>query len=173
MRHAARLGCLILGIVLESRASPAAPDAITRVEVHKAPHLMQLFAGETEVARYNVWIGPGGRGVKRREGDQVTPVGHYHVSRRSPSAHYDIFLGIDYPNSADRARFADAKASGALPDGATIGGDVGIHGGSPETWEAVSDGEDWTLGCVSVRNSEIERIARVVRVGTPVEISDD
>ncbi len=146
---------------------------MTRIEVHKGPHVMQLFAGDLEVARFNVWIGPGGRGVKRQEGDQVTPVGHYHVSRRSPSARYDVFLGIDYPNAEDRARFVQAKAMGRLPGGATIGGDVGIHGGSPETWKTVQDGEDWTLGCVSVTDSEIERIAARVRVGTPVEITDD
>jgi murein L,D-transpeptidase YafK len=173
MRQAALLVWLILGLLLMTGDGRAAPSAITRIEVHKEPHLMQLFAGDVEVARFNVWIGPGGRGVKRREGDKVTPVGHYHVSRRSPSVDYDIFLGIDYPNAEDRARFADAKAARALPLGATIGGDVGIHGGSPETWETASDGEDWTLGCVSVRSSEIERIAPLVRVGTPVEIADE
>jgi murein L,D-transpeptidase YafK len=128
------------------------------------------------VATYNVWIGPGtdggSAGFKHREGDRITPVGHYQVSRISPSAHFHIFLGIDYPNADDRARFAALKASGELPRGATIGGDIGIHGGSPAAWDTAEKGFDWTAGCISVRDKEIEEVARLVRVGTNVTIED-
>jgi murein L,D-transpeptidase YafK len=172
MRHA--LVVFVVTVLFTFAADGAPPPAsrVTRIAIHKQLHRMELFAGDTVVAGFTVWIGPGGSGVKHREGDAVTPVGHYHVTRRSPSAHYDIFLGLDYPNAEDRARFAEAKAEGALPANATIGGDVGIHGGSPEEWSAWSDGNDWTLGCISVRNSEIERIAPMIRVGTQVEIDD-
>jgi murein L,D-transpeptidase YafK len=171
MHRMAPVLILIAGIVLAA-AGRADAVRVTRIEIHKSAHVMQLFTGEAPWARFNVWIGPGGAGVKHREGDQVTPVGRYRVTRVSPSARYDIFLGLDYPNADDRARFREAKASGALPRGATIGGDIGIHGGSPDDWTSVADGNDWTLGCISVRNSEIERIASVVRVGTEVVIDD-
>ena len=33
-----------------------------------------------------------------------------------------VFMRIDYPNAADRRRFAELKAKGVLPRSATIGG---------------------------------------------------
>ena len=48
------------------------------------------------------------------------------------------------------------------PDGTRLGGDIFIHGGGV--------GEDWTLGCVALRNSDIDELFDVIPVGTPVKI---
>jgi murein L,D-transpeptidase YafK len=106
------------------------------------------------------------------EGDKVTPVGRYRIVSKGPSR-YHVFLGLDYPNAADRARFARAKAEGLLPANARIGGDVGIHGAPPQLeWKAVHKTVDWTLGCIAVDDDEIETIARATAIGTPVDIED-
>ena len=157
---------------LDSTARHGRP-AITRVVVKKASHTMALMDGERAVVSYKVALGPGGPGVKRREGDSVTPVGRYHIVHRARSR-YHVFLRLDYPNAEDRARFAKAKAEGALPKGATIGGDVGIHGAPPqEEWKSVHKNFDWTLGCVAVDDAEIENVARLVPDGTIVDIEDE
>ncbi|HEY2364998.1 MAG TPA: L,D-transpeptidase family protein, partial [Polyangiaceae bacterium] len=121
---------------------------------------------------YSVAIGPGGPGFKHREGDKVTPVGHYHVTMHQPSQFHQ-FLRLDYPNAEDRVRFTHLQATGELPKEATIGGDIGIHGAPPQPqWKSVHKTVDWTLGCVAVDDAEIDEIGHLVADGTPVEITD-
>lgn len=154
-------------------ASPSeAASRVTRILVRKGDHSITLFAGETPVYKTTVAIGPGGAGPKLREGDKVTPVGRYHVVSKSPSR-YHVFLGLDYPNATDRARFASLKREGKLPKEATIGGDVGIHGSPPQAeWKPLHKTVDWTLGCVAVDDDEIETISKRTAVGTVVDIED-
>jgi murein L,D-transpeptidase YafK len=154
-----------------SRPSHPTSPHVTRVRVVKSAHVLELYAGETLIERDPVAIGPGGAGPKRQEGDRVTPVGHYHLVARHPSEHFHMFLLVDYPNQTDRERFASLKAHGDLPRGAHIGGDVGVHGGSPSSWP---DGkiEDWTAGCIAVDDATIDRIAARVKDGTALDIED-
>jgi murein L,D-transpeptidase YafK len=149
-------------------AVPPPPKRATRVLVKKSAHSMTLLGRDDEVlGTYQVSIGPGGSGFKRREGDMVTPVGRYHITMHQPSR-FKIFLRLDYPNAQDWERFKELKRKGALPDKATIGGDIGIHGGTPPTLKT----QDWTLGCVAVDDEEIVEIARAVPDGVVVDIED-
>ena len=161
---------LALVFVLALAASP--PQKATRVLVRKNAHELVLYRGDEVLHRYRVAIGPGGPGFKHREGDKVTPVGHYHVTMHQPSQFHE-FLRLDYPNADDRARFAKSIASGELPRGATIGGDIGIHGAPPQPeWKPIHKNFDWTLGCVAVDDAEIDEIGSLVADGTPVDIED-
>jgi murein L,D-transpeptidase YafK len=144
--------------------------------IHKGKHLMELVDATGGVVSYPVSLGPGGAGFKRREGDRVTPTGHYKVVSRGPSQ-FKVFMRLDYPNAEDWARFRKLKADGTLPKGATIGGDIGIHGGTPpglnHDKDAPLEHRDWTLGCIGVEDDEINEIARRVPDGTPVDIDDE
>ena len=153
-------------------ASADAPQKANKIVIKKNAHELALYSGETFIKKYSVAIGPGGPGYKHREGDKVTPVGHYHVTMHQPSQFHQ-FLRLDYPNAEDRARFARLQASGELPKEATIGGDIGIHGAPPQPqWKSVHKTVDWTLGCVAVDDAEIDEIGHLVADGTPVEITD-
>lgn len=157
---------LSLTVTLTADAAPA--RKATRVLVKKSAHTMTLLGKDDELlGTYKVSIGPGGSGHKRREGDMVTPVGRYHITMHQPSR-FKIFLRLDYPNAQDWERFRDLKKKGALPDGATIGGDIGIHGGTPPAYKE----RDWTLGCVAVEDDEIVEIAKRVPDGVVVDIED-
>lgn len=156
----------VLALVLLGASSPAAKA--DRVHVSKSSRTMEVFAGETLIASYRVAIGFGGPGPKTREGDGRTPVGIYHVKKHLPS-HLRMFLELDYPNAADVARFNTALARGELPKGATIGGDVGIHGEPP--WAKPFHKSTYSShGCVVVEDQEIDQIARLVPDGAIVEI---
>jgi murein L,D-transpeptidase YafK len=146
------------------------PPAVTRVHVKKSERKMELFAGDKVVATYDVAVGKGGAGPKKREGDLVTPIGRYHVVKHMPS-HLRIFLQIDYPNADDRARFDELKRRGELPKNATIGGDIGIHGEPPEA-KPFKKAEYQSHGCVVLEDAEIDQVARMVPDGTLVEIED-
>ena len=157
-------------VILFSVLSGASGRKATRIEVKKSAHEMRLYDGAELLGTYTVSIGPGGAGPKLREGDRVTPVGDYHIVWKGPSR-FNTFMLLDYPNAEDRARFAKLKAQGSLAKGARIGGDVGIHGAGP-VYAPGDEIQDWTLGCVAVDDEEIQRIAPMVPVGTPVHIAD-
>jgi murein L,D-transpeptidase YafK len=151
---------------------PAAKP-ITKLLISKSAHSLEALAADGSiVASYRVAIGPGGAGYKQQEGDLVTPVGSYHIVLHAQTRWHEFML-IDYPNAADRVRFAELKRSGLLPREATIGGNVGIHG-SPTQLESKATHKqyDWTLGCVALDDDEIKDLAGKVRDGTAVEIVD-
>jgi murein L,D-transpeptidase YafK len=168
--------CLLAAtVVVSASAEPGVRPHVTRVHLSKSTHELTLLDGDVVVASYQASLGPGGAGWKRQEGDNVTPVGRYHVLSHQPSK-YRVFLRLDYPNAEDRARFAALKTSGDLPRGAHIGGDIGIHG-TPQSHEydrerASFRGVDWTAGCIGVQDDEIDQISAWVRDGTVIDIDD-
>jgi murein L,D-transpeptidase YafK len=181
MRHgiAGVTGMVALVCLVSSGSNHSAIAAegshATRMTLVKHTHTLTVYDGERVLGVFQASIGPGGPGFKQREGDNVTPVGNYHVVARQPSQ-YRIFLRLDYPNAEDRARFAERKANGELPAGARIGGDIGIHG-TPQSPEYDGErarfrGNDWTAGCIAVQDDEIDAIAAWAPVGTPIDIED-
>jgi murein L,D-transpeptidase YafK len=159
-------------LVLFTATASASPKPVTRVLIKKEEHTLTLFARDEIVRTFRVAIGPGGAGPKKREGDMVTPVGRYRITMQQPSQ-YRTFLRLDYPTPDDWKRFNAIKSD--LPPGARIGGDIGIHGPPvqlPDEVKAQLKAHDWTAGCIAVDDDEIREIARLVRVGTPVDIED-
>jgi murein L,D-transpeptidase YafK len=171
MRRTSLLLHAVAGLSLLGAGNPPAPPPkVTRVYVNKSARTMKLLDGDTVVASYAVAVGKGGAGPKKREGDLVTPVGHYRVVKHLPS-HLRIFLQLDYPNADDRARFEELMKHGDLPKYATIGGDIGIHGEPPEA-KPFKKAEYLSHGCVVLEDAEIDQVARMVPDGTAVEIED-
>jgi len=52
--------------------------------------------------------------------------------------------------------------------GETPGGDIFIHG-EPNALAVLS--RDWTAGCISVKNREMEDVYAMVRDGTPITLT--
>lgn len=153
-----------------STSSPPARPAVSRVLVSKSTRTMKLFSKESVVATYAVAIGKAGAGPKRIEGDNTTPVGHYHVVKRMAS-HLRTFMLLDYPNADDVARFQELKKRGELPPSARIGGDIGIHGEPPDV-KPFDKSKYGSRGCIVLENREIDEVSAAVPDGTPVDIED-
>ena len=132
---------------------------VTQVYVSKENRRMYLLHGEEVLKAYKVDLGFEPRGDKKAYGDGRTPEGFYFIDRRNPNSAFHLSVGINYPNSKDRA---EAAALGVDP-----GGDIFIHG-QPNRKKA--DGDDWTAGCIAVSNDEIEEIYAMVKNGTPIFI---
>ncbi|PIE09033.1 MAG: hypothetical protein CSA73_00620 [Rhodobacterales bacterium] len=132
---------------------------VTRVVIFKGKRKMHLMNGDVALKSYTVGLGSAPIGHKQIEGDGRTPEGRYFIDRRNPESRYHLSLGISYPNKQDRAR---ADLLGKNP-----GGDIFIHG---EPRKGRPRRLDWTAGCISMRNEEIEQVYSMVRNGTPVEI---
>ncbi|NOX41158.1 MAG: L,D-transpeptidase family protein [Alphaproteobacteria bacterium] len=133
---------------------------VTRLVIMKSERKLYLFSNQTTLKTYNIDLGFAPVGDKKVENDGKTPEGSYTIDRRNPNSSYHLSIGISYPNEQDKA---EAKALGKSP-----GGDIFIHGGP--TLFRDRNKADWTWGCISVSNREIEEIYAMVRDGTPIDI---
>ncbi|GHG82830.1 L,D-transpeptidase family protein [Pseudodonghicola xiamenensis] len=134
------------------------PD-VTSIVVNKGARKLYLLHGEEVLRDYQVGLGFAPVGHKMFEGDGRTPEGTYRIDRRNPRSEFYLSVGISYPNTQDRAR---AAAMGKSP-----GGDIFIHG-QPLTYQPKK--QDWTAGCIAVKNEEIEEIYAMVRDGTAITL---
>ena len=137
---------------------------VTQVVVYKAKRRMYLLHGTKVLKAYDFDLGFAPVGDKKIEGDGKTPEGRYTIDRRNPNSSFHLSIGIDYPNEAD---VAEALALGKKP-----GGDIFIHGRPNKltSREQRRLDPDWTAGCISVTNKEMEDIYAMVRNGTPIMI---
>lgn len=133
---------------------------VTHVLVMKDDRKLYLFHHDKVLKKYPVDLGFTAEGHKQFEGDGKTPEGRYYIDRRNPNSAFHLSLGISYPNAAD---IAFAQAHGKSP-----GGDIFIHG-QPNGERRVGR-PDWTAGCISLKNRQMEEIYAMVRNGTPVTI---
>jgi len=158
-----------------------APDR-TAVVVDKERRTLTLRFDGTPIKTWPIALGFAPDGHKQQEGDGRTPEGTYRIVEALPAprpvARYGArSLRLDYPGVADAARgraagliderteeaIRSAHAAGRMPPQETaLGGSVRIHGGGA--------GEDWTLGCIALRDADVVELFRYVQVGTPVEV---
>ncbi len=132
---------------------------VTQVVVYKSQRVMYLSHHGQVLKKYDIALGGNPVGHKQFEGDQKTPEGVYLIDRRNPQSSYHLSLGVSYPNQNDVA-FAEAQEK-------KPGGDIFIHGRAKQNR---GRGRDWTAGCISVKDKEIEDIYAMVRDGTTIVI---
>jgi murein L,D-transpeptidase YafK len=138
------------------------------IHVFKARHRLEVYYKNQLFRTYHAVFGRGQlSGGKQWEGDSRTPEGDYAIVAKRRSR-FDWFLKLNYPNGADEVRFAELRANHEMPAWRREGGLVGIHG----TDSPVLNNREvnWTLGCISVNNPDIEEMARLLPIGTVVII---
>ena len=158
---------LVVGLLLAlalafggcSKSRPYDGLEVTRVVVLKEERRLMLVHNNRILSIHKIDLGYAPVGHKRWQGDGRTPEGRYFVNRRNPNSKFHLSLGLSYPNARD---VAAAQADGKNP-----GGDIFIHG---KGYPRKRRGTDWTEGCISVSNREMEWIYARVRNGTPVDI---
>ena len=112
-------------------------------------------------------------GAKQWAQDRRTPEGVYTIIEKYPSARFRWFLRLNYPNLVDRVRYETERVNGVVPvdgDGRspTVGSAIGIHGTDVPVLN--SGHINWTTGCISVNNNDIDSLERLLPVGTVVII---
>lgn len=134
------------------------------VLVQKSRRRLRLLKGGLTLREYRISLGKEPVGPKRYQGDKKTPEGRYTLDWRNPKSKFYRSLHVSYPNARDRA---NAKKLGRSP-----GGDIMIHGIPNEFHYApwLYTGKDWTDGCISVTNTEMDEIWELVDDGTPIVI---
>ncbi|MGD1027283.1 L,D-transpeptidase family protein [Candidatus Binatus soli] len=111
-------------------------------------------------------------GTKLWEGDRRTPEGVYTIVGKHPSRRWGWFLTLNYPNLLDRRRYEELRDGGAVPseDGHPVGmgGRIGIHGTDEPLLNRGNI--NWTTGCISVDDEDVEELKRLLPDGTVVII---
>jgi murein L,D-transpeptidase YafK len=139
------------------------------VHAYKTQHRLEVyFKGHLYRTYHAVFGRSPTSGAKLWEGDRRTPEGNYLIVGKHRSARFGWFLHLNYPNERDHERFEESRAAHLIPASAREGGQIGIHG-TDSPYLNVSD-VNWTTGCISVDNSDIRELARLLPVGTLVII---
>jgi murein L,D-transpeptidase YafK len=144
------------------------------IVVRTACRTLDVYRFGDRVRSYPAVFGLGGTSGKLHEGDHRTPTGLYAIVGMRRHPRWQRFMLLDYPNLHDVQRYQVALESGSIPmlgsHPVGPGGAVGIHGtDNPELNEK---NVDWTFGCISLRNADVEDLATLVPVGTPVLIEE-
>ena len=79
-------------------------------------------------------------------------------------------MGLDYPTKASLQKFNERKLKGEIPKNAKPGGGIGIHGTWPHEDFVVDRYNNWTNGCIALKNSDVQDVYRYLQIGTPVVI---
>jgi Uncharacterized protein conserved in bacteria len=79
-------------------------------------------------------------------------------------------MGLNYPTKESMEKFNARKKRGEIPATAKPGGGIGIHGTWPDDDFVVDRFKNWTNGCVSLKNNDMEDLYSYIPIGTPVTI---
>lgn len=156
-------------LVADEDRLPWANDEPWFVVIRKSCRTLDVYQRGQRVRSYAAVFGLGGiRDPKLYEGDRRTPVGLYSIIEKRRHPRWGHFFLLDYPNERDTRNYWVALNEGAVPPGAGVGGAVGIHGTDKPNLNRLN--VDWTWGCISLANSDVEDLAALIPVGTPVLI---
>lgn len=142
--------------------------------VNKERYRMEVISDGVTIKTYPMAFGANPTNRKLFQDKGSTPEGVYSITQlRSQATHYRA-VDLNYPNSADRARYDFFRKSNQLPSPLPpIGGNIQIHG--KESFAATNpDGVslNWTEGCLAMRNADIDELfdQGIFRVGLTVGI---
>lgn len=145
-------------------------NTTVNVLIDKSEYTLSIFAGDTLVKQYDVVFGGNPVDDKHKEGDKCTPEGVFGMRDKYPHKSWSKFIWIDYPNKESWKKFNQRKAQGIIKKGETIGGEVGIHG-VPEGMDTmIETKQNWTLGCISMKNKDIDEIYPYITKQTKITI---
>ena len=107
---------------------------------------------------------------KMKQGDMCTPEGNFTIIDIREHFIWGYFMEFDYPNHESWEKYSLARTNGLVNELDDIGGDVGIHGVVDGLESFIDNKNNWTEGCVSMKNADLIDLATNLAPGTPVKI---
>jgi len=156
--------------VSKARKTMEAPTGPMRIVIDKSDYELHVYDAKGWYASYPVVFGNDPLKDKRMEGDRCTPEGSFKIISKRPHDKWSRFMLLDYPTQETLVKFNQRKQKGEIPKNATPGGGVGIHGVWPHEDFVIDRYKNWTLGCISLKNSDVKELYSYIPVGTPVLI---
>jgi murein L,D-transpeptidase YafK len=138
------------------------------VLVEKSKYLVAIIYKKKRIRQYRAVFGPEPTKDKLREGDRNTPEGWFKILSIRDNPNWGKFIHLNYPTEDSYKKHKEAKAKGLIPQNATIGHSIGIHGTYPTGAGMVEMGLGWTDGCISMTTTDIMDFYKFVKPGTRV-----
>jgi murein L,D-transpeptidase YafK len=140
------------------------------VLVDKSEYTLSILSDSVIIKEYPVVFGGNPVDDKRMQGDQCTPEGIFHIRSKYPHKSWEKFIWLNYPTNDSWKKHNEAKQKREIPADAEIGGEIGIHG-VPNNMNTLIDlKQNWTLGCISLKNNDINEIYPFIHEQTKIEI---
>lgn len=152
------------------RVSASMPIAPISIVIDKSSYELYVYDAKGWYATYPVVFGNNSLADKKMEGDRNTPEGSFKIANKRVHDKWARYLGLDYPTQESLAKFNERKRRGEIPSSARPGAGIGIHGVWPHEDFVVDRYKNWTNGCISLKNSDVEDLYQYVPIGTPVTI---
>jgi murein L,D-transpeptidase YafK len=150
--------------------SAAGPVGIISIIVDKSDYSLSVYDDKGWYATYPVVFGNNSLEDKKMEGDKLTPEGTFRIINKKPHNKWFKFMALDYPTKESWDKFKKRKERGEIPASASIGGAIGIHGTWPHEDFVIDRYKNWTMGCVSMKNNDVQDLYNYTSVGTTVTI---
>ena len=134
-----------------------------RFHVDKSERRFDVYVNDQLLKTYPCVLGEKPVGDKFHQGDRKTPEGTFTFRSKRVHDAWHKFILVDYPNAESWKRFNERKAQDLIPAGKDIGGEIGIHG-VPDGYDHWIDaGQDWTWGCIALKNADVDEIYPFIR----------
>jgi len=138
------------------------------LHIQKAQRKLSIYNSSRLIKTYSVVFGANHIDPKVAQGDLRTPEGEYRVLSVDDHPNWSKFIWLSYPNTQDWQRHLFSKLRGEINWFVPIGGEIGIHGVPYGADNWITTKNDWTLGCISLRNQEVIELSEFIQPGTRV-----
>jgi murein L,D-transpeptidase YafK len=138
--------------------------------IDKSDYELSVYDEKGWFATYPCVFGNNSLEDKKMEGDRKTPEGVFHIVSKRVHDKWDRFMALSYPTKDSYEKFNKRKQRGEIPSHARIGGAIGIHGTWPNDDYIIDQYKNWTLGCISLKNVDVEELYKYTQPGTKVTI---
>jgi len=169
-RFAGIAACMMMLLINTSFSVRKTSPFSYYIIIDKTKYELTVVDGDGWLATYPVVFGNNDLADKMMDGDRETPEGLFTLVNKSVHEKWDRMLMIDYPTQADSIKFMERKQHGLIPDSVNMGGGIGIHGVATNEDYKVDQYQNWTDGCISMKNEDVEELYNIVPVGTKVFI---
>jgi lipoprotein-anchoring transpeptidase ErfK/SrfK len=162
-----------LPVVITNKARKsvkAVPKSPVSIIVDKSSYELYVYDADGWFATYPVVFGNSSLEDKKMEGDRNTPEGTFRIVNKRVHDKWDRYMGLNYPTQESIEKFNAWKRRGEVPASASPGGGIGIHGVYPHEDFVIDRYKNWTNGCISLKNEDIEDLYSYITIGTPVTI---
>jgi len=140
------------------------------IVVEKSKYKLTVYYQNKPVKAYAIVLGANPKDDKLRQGDKRTPEGLFHVKELYYHSQWSKFILLDYPTQDSWRKFSQAKIRGEVTAKDGIGGEIGIHGVEKGQDWLIDRKINWTLGCVSLKNKDVDEIYSLLQRGTTIKI---
>ncbi len=130
--------------------------------VDKSDKKLYVLHDGKALKTFPIALGSSSLADKRMQGDNLTPEGNFLIQSKYPHKSWKYFMWLNYPTADSERKHLQAKKAGLIPQNASIGGEIGIHGVVEGSDYLVSGGIPWTKGCISLKNSDIAELYGIV-----------